>query len=81
MLWPFDEVADHWDRLTLRSFAVEGEQRTLYQEGSVTTMLAPQDLIRRFAPGGSLACGILYRFQSRSGQPVHDISLMAGRYR
>lgn len=57
LLWPFDEVAGHWDRLTLRSFAVEGGQRTLYQEGSVTTMLAPQDLIRRFAPSGALAEG------------------------
>ncbi len=57
LFWLFDDVVGHWDKLMLRSFIVEGEQRTLYQEGSVTAMLAPQDLIRRFAPGGALPNG------------------------
>lgn len=56
-LWLFDDVVGHWDKLVLRSFAVESGQRTLYQEGSVTTMLAPQDLIRRFAREGVLPDG------------------------
>ncbi len=44
-IWPLDEVLGHWDRLVLRSYIVENGQRTLYQEGPVTTMLDPQDLL------------------------------------
>src|SRR5262249_32814032 len=40
-LWAFDDVRPHWDRLILRSFAVEGGKRALYQEGSVAAMRAP----------------------------------------
>src|SRR5437899_1337513 len=28
--WPFDDVAAHWDRLTLRAHVVEGGKRVLY---------------------------------------------------
>ena len=65
-IWPYEEVAGHWDRLLLRSFAIEGGKRSLYQEGPVTTMLDPLDLISRFPAGkgklpeGSLMfCGTL----------------------
>jgi hypothetical protein len=44
-LWRFDEVAEHWDRLVLRSFA--GAERRLYQEGPVTEMLDPEDILER----------------------------------
>ena len=45
-LWRYDEVAPHWDKLTLRSFVhVDGERR-LYQEGSVAGMRPPPELIR-----------------------------------
>lgn len=50
--WPFSEVAGHWDRLILRAYI--GAERTLYQEGSVTSMLQPAELIARYAPGGTL---------------------------
>jgi hypothetical protein len=49
--WPFDEVAGHWDQLVLRSYIVEGGQRKLYQEGPVTTMQDPQELIAAGNPG------------------------------
>jgi hypothetical protein len=54
VLWAFDEVAPHWDRLQLRSHVVENGARTLYQEGSVAAMLAPLDLIGRCAGGARL---------------------------
>jgi hypothetical protein len=50
--WPFDEVAAHWDRLMLRSHAVENGERRLYQEGPVAAMLAPLDLIARLGSNG-----------------------------
>jgi hypothetical protein len=63
--WAFDEVADHWDQLILRSFITEKGERTLYQEGPVTAMRAPLDLIKGTAASGTLSentlmfCGTL----------------------
>jgi hypothetical protein len=54
VFWAFDEVAPHWDRLLLRSHVVENGECKLYQEGSVTAMLAPLDLIGRCAGGARL---------------------------
>lgn len=47
-VWPFAEVAGHWDRLVLRSFATNGAGRRLHQEGPVAALLAPRDLLRRY---------------------------------
>jgi hypothetical protein len=52
-LWSFAEVKDHWDSLILRSWVTRKGVRTLYQEGAVTRMLAPDDLIARYTNGGS----------------------------
>jgi len=55
--WRYDEVKDHWERLVLRSWA-DGE---LYQEGSVTAMRSPEDLLSRYPlkPGWAMFCGTL----------------------
>jgi hypothetical protein len=61
-LWPFAEVEADWDRLVLRSHVTRGGKRTLYQEGAVSNMLPPRDLIGRFsglAPGTAMFCGTL----------------------
>jgi hypothetical protein len=52
VFWAFDEVAPHWDQLKLRAHVVENGERKLYQEGGVTAMLAPLDLIGRCLGGG-----------------------------
>ncbi len=57
--WPYEELADHWDDLVLRSFAVENGSKRLYQEGAVTAMLAPDDLISRYSSNGALPEGTL----------------------
>jgi hypothetical protein len=49
VFWAFDDVAPHWDRLTLRAHVIENGERKIYQEGSVTAMLKPLDLIGRCA--------------------------------
>lgn len=59
ILWAFSDVAGHWDRLVLRSFAVNGAERALYQEGPVTAMLDPTALISRYTDGGNLCDGTL----------------------
>ena len=56
-LWRFADVAPHWEKLVLRSFVTRDGKRRLYQEGPVTTMRTPDELIRRYAGGGTLAAG------------------------
>jgi uncharacterized protein DUF2848 len=53
--WRYDEVKPHWEKLILRSWS-DGE---LYQEGAVTAMRSPEDLLGRYAlqPGWAMFCG------------------------
>lgn len=44
-LWAFEDIADHWDSIILRSFATIGGERVLYQEGTLSAMLPPTELI------------------------------------
>jgi len=55
--WRYDEVRPHWERLVLRAWA-DGE---LYQEGPVTAMRSPEDLMGRYPlkPGYAMFCGTL----------------------
>ena len=62
-LWRYDEVKPHWDKLVLRSFVPDGGKRRLYQEGPVTNMRSPEELIKlytggdRLKPGTAMFCG------------------------
>src|SRR5579859_1221187 len=56
-LWPFAEMKDHWDALVLRSWITRDHQKGLYQQGAVTRMLAPEDLIVRYTGGATLPIG------------------------
>lgn len=58
-LWPFGEVADHWDELVLRAFITNGDKRELYQEGTLAKMLPPHELIRGYAATDTLADGTM----------------------
>ena len=56
--WKYDEVKPHWDKLMLRSWA-DGK---LYQEGPVTAMRSPEDLLSRYGKlpaGWAMFCGTL----------------------
>ncbi|HEY3074865.1 MAG TPA: DUF2848 domain-containing protein [Burkholderiales bacterium] len=55
--WRYDEVKPHWEKLVLRSWS-DGE---LYQEGPVTAMRSPEDLMGRhpLKPGWAMFCGTL----------------------
>ncbi|MBR0694586.1 DUF2848 domain-containing protein [Bradyrhizobium lablabi] len=46
-LWELEDVIDHWDQMILRSWAVIGGQRVLYQEGTLAGMLPVKELIAR----------------------------------
>jgi hypothetical protein len=51
-VWRFADLEDHWDQLLMRTWRERDGERVLYQEGPVTRMLTPRDLISRYAPGG-----------------------------
>src|ERR1700754_4536274 len=53
-LWRYDEVKPHWDKLKLRSFVPGGSSRRLYQEGPVTNMRSPEELIKLYTGGDKL---------------------------
>jgi hypothetical protein len=46
-VWRYRDVKDHWDELELRSWvrAPENGQEVLYQEGTLGTILPPEELI------------------------------------
>ncbi|MFG1180553.1 DUF2848 domain-containing protein [Xanthobacter versatilis] len=62
-LWVLDDVQPHWDSLIIRSFATIGGERVLYQEGPVSAMLPPGEIIAGYGPGLSegtaMFCGTL----------------------
>jgi hypothetical protein len=47
LLWELDEVAGHWDRMILRSYAWIDGVRVLYQQGKLDGMLPVAELVRR----------------------------------
>ncbi len=57
--WAYEDVAPHWDRLMLRSYATIGGAHSLYQEGPVMAMRHPEDLISRYAKEGRWSDGTL----------------------
>jgi hypothetical protein len=59
-VWAYEEVADHWDELVLRSYATSGGVRRLYQEAPVSRLRHPKDLLEAagpLAPGTAMFCG------------------------
>jgi len=65
VFWPYDSVSSRWDDLVIRSYLVEGDERSLYQEGSLGEFIPPEELIARLAQpdrlrdGSLMFCGTL----------------------
>lgn len=77
-LWSLDTVLPHWDSLCLESYATIDGERTLYQQGPVSGLLPPAELLARFGqdgnslrPGQAMLCGTL---------PVHGGVRSASRF-
>jgi Protein of unknown function (DUF2848) len=57
-LWRFADVAPHWDQLVLSSHVIIGTERKLYQQGPMSSLRNPTDLIALFEKeGGTFANG------------------------
>ena len=46
--WAYEEVIDHWERLKLRAYIREAGERVLYQDGGVSGLLSPQELLAEY---------------------------------
>lgn len=58
-LWRYEEVAPHWDSLILRAWATIDGKKVLYQEGGVSGLRSPADLMQRYRNEESLPPGTL----------------------
>ncbi|WP_398473119.1 DUF2848 domain-containing protein [Tardiphaga sp.] len=93
-LWRFDDVAPHWDQLILRSYVFKNGQRSLYQEGPMSGLRNPLELIELyekdagpFRSGMAMLCGTVpvhggfqpsKRFELELHDPVLNRSLVHG---
>ena len=50
-VWRYADVVDHFDDLLLRGWATENGEKNLYQDGGVTAMRPPEELIGLYLPG------------------------------
>jgi hypothetical protein len=56
-VWPFREVEGHWDELVIHSWATIGGERVLYQQGNVTVMRHPRELMELYTERTGIAFG------------------------
>lgn len=62
-VWLYDDVADHWDELVMRSYRIVNGQKELYQQGQTHHLLAIPDLIQKltqsneFPKNYAMLCG------------------------
>lgn len=74
--WRYADIAGHWDQLVMRSWIEENGARVLYQEGSVTAMLDPLQLIAGYEGKPTLDDGALMfcgTFAAKGGiRPADD---------
>jgi hypothetical protein len=80
-LWRFSDIAPHWEKLVLRSYLTRAGKRRRYQEGPVTTMRPPEELIRLYTggrelpPGTAMFCGTLAVHGAIEGGEVFEMEL------
>lgn len=44
-VWDYREIRDHWDEMILRGWAIRGNERILYQEAKLGSILSPEELV------------------------------------
>jgi hypothetical protein len=58
--WPWEAVAPHYDALRLRSWALDGSRREVYQDGPGASLRPPDELLRLWqAQGGDTPEGMV----------------------
>lgn len=46
VLWPYDEVKDHWDQLQLKAWQRKDGKETIYQDGTVEQIMQVEDILQ-----------------------------------
>lgn len=59
-VWRYTEIAPHWDQLILRAHIWTDGRRELYQEGPVSKMRPPEELMQRLPGGGMTSATALF---------------------
>lgn len=54
IVWPYQEIKDHWDRICLRSWQTRGGERVLYQEDTLASILNVEELLEQIPKGDGL---------------------------
>ncbi|NIF22775.1 DUF2848 domain-containing protein [Candidatus Pantoea multigeneris] len=63
--WRMVEVIEHWDSLVLTSWIKEHDEWVVYQQGTLASLLTPQELLARYLEGAearegmAMSCGTL----------------------
>ena len=57
MVWMYEDVRDHWDALKISAWVSQGEERILYQRGSLAQLVPCEELLR--IVGGRTFDGVL----------------------
>jgi hypothetical protein len=52
--WLYNDVADHWDHLIMRSYRIINGEKELYQQGNTNNLLAIPDLINKLTNNKTL---------------------------
>jgi len=59
MFWAYEDVKDHWDELLLSSYIDDAGEKKLYQQGNVSSMLSPEDLIGKLGDNDQMSDGTI----------------------
>ncbi len=46
LVWPYEEVKDHWNQIVIRSWTTRAAERMLYQEDALTTILDVETVLK-----------------------------------
>lgn len=52
--WPLNDIQDHWDNLLLRCWVYKNNQKILYQEAPLATILSPWEIMEKIPDRESL---------------------------
>jgi hypothetical protein len=79
--WRFEDIEPQWDQLMLRSFISDAGKRTLYQEGPLSKIRPPRELIqgytgtKRLPPGVAMFLGTMPAIGAIRPSPRFEMEL------
>lgn len=79
--WAFEDLKPHWDELELRSYILEQDKKTLYQQGALSSLLPISDLISKYSgattleDGTAMFCGTVPAIGGIRPAPAFEVEL------